>query len=183
MLKRGDYLMIEHKHDDGVYIKDIAEELGVHPKTVSRALKRGSAPPGKRPRARGSILDPYKPAIDRLLQAEVWNAVVIQRELQDQGYPGEVSLIRAYIRPKRPLRASRATVRFETGPGAQLQHDWGELWTEIGGIEQKVFIAVNTLGYSRRFHVWGTVTGWIKTFSTRPSGETTEPRAAQTVCT
>ena len=83
--------------------------------------------------------------------------MVIQRELQDQGYPGEVSLIRAYIRPKRPLRASRATVRFETGPGEQLQHDWGELWTEIGGIEQKVFIAVNTLGYSRRFHVWGTV--------------------------
>ena len=157
MLKRGDYLMIQHKHDDGVYIKDIAEELGVHPKTVSRALKRGGAPTGKRPRARGSILDPYKPAIDRLLQAEVWNAVVIQRELQGQGYPGEVSLLRAYIRPKRPLRAGRATVRFETAPGAQLQHDWGELWTEIGGIEQKVFIAVNTLGYSRRFHVWGTV--------------------------
>ena len=44
MLKRGDYLMIQHKHDDGVYIKDIAEELGVHPRTVSRALRRGSAP-------------------------------------------------------------------------------------------------------------------------------------------
>ena len=84
----------------------------MHPKTVSRALKRGGAPSGKRPRARGSILDPYKPALDRLLQAGVWNAVVIQRELQDQGYPGEVSLIRAYIRPKRPLRAGRATVRF-----------------------------------------------------------------------
>ena len=157
MLKRGDYLMIQQEHDDGVYIKDIAGELGVHPRTVSRALKRGGAPAGKRPRARGSILDPYKPAIDRLLQAGGWNAMVIQRELQGQGYPGEVSLIRAYIRPKRPLRASRATVRFETGPGEQLQHDWGELWTEIGGIEQKVFIAVNTLGYSRRFHVWGTV--------------------------
>ena len=46
MLKRGDYLMIEHKHDDGVYIKDIAEGLGVHPRTVSRALKRGAARPG-----------------------------------------------------------------------------------------------------------------------------------------
>ena len=44
MLKRGDYLMIQQKHDDGVYIKDIAEELGVHPRTVSRALKRGGAP-------------------------------------------------------------------------------------------------------------------------------------------
>ena len=157
MLKRGDYLMIQQKHDDGVYIKDIAGELGVHPKTVSRALKRGGAPTGKRPRARRSILDPYKPAIDRLLQAGVWNALVILRELQEQGYPGEVSLIRAYIRPKRPLRTSRATVRFETGPGQQLQHDWGTVWTEIGGVEQKVCIAVNTLGYSRRFHVWGTV--------------------------
>ena len=64
--------MIQHKHDDGVYIKDIAEELGVHPRTVSRALRRGGAPTGKRPRARGSILDPYKPALDRLLQAGVW---------------------------------------------------------------------------------------------------------------
>ena len=36
MLKREDYLMIQHKHDDGVYIKDIAEELGVHPRTVSQ---------------------------------------------------------------------------------------------------------------------------------------------------
>ena len=32
MLKRGDYLMIQHKHDNGMYIKDIAEGLGVHPR-------------------------------------------------------------------------------------------------------------------------------------------------------
>ena len=41
MLKREDYLMIQHKHDDGVYIKDIAEELGVHPRTVSRGVEEG----------------------------------------------------------------------------------------------------------------------------------------------
>ena len=46
MLKRGDYLRIQQKHDDGMYIKDIAGELGVHPKTVSWALKRGGAPSG-----------------------------------------------------------------------------------------------------------------------------------------
>lgn len=44
MLQRGDYLMIQQKHNDGVSIKDLAEELGVHPKPVSRALKRGGAP-------------------------------------------------------------------------------------------------------------------------------------------
>ena len=66
--------------------------------------------------------------------------MVIQRELQAPGYPGEVSLIRTYIRPMRPLHAVRATVRFETGPGEQLQDDWCTAWTEIVGIEQKVFM-------------------------------------------
>jgi len=28
----------------GVYVEDIAAELGVHPRTVSRARKRGDAP-------------------------------------------------------------------------------------------------------------------------------------------
>jgi hypothetical protein len=41
MLKKEDYLMIEVLHERGVYQKDIAEELGVHPRTVRRALKRG----------------------------------------------------------------------------------------------------------------------------------------------
>lgn len=157
MLKREDFMIIQQKREQGVYIKDIADELGVNPKTISRALKRGSAPSGKRPGAKRSILDPYKPAIDELLKDGVWNAVVIERLIKEQGYAGEVSLVRAYVRPKRPLRQSRVTVRFETAPGQQLQHDWGELWTLVGGVEQKVYIAVNTLGFSRRFHVWATV--------------------------
>ena len=44
--------MIQHKHDDGVYIKDIAEELGVASKTVSRAFEEGRRPVRERPRAR-----------------------------------------------------------------------------------------------------------------------------------
>ncbi|WP_459943284.1 IS21 family transposase, partial [Deferrisoma palaeochoriense] len=75
-------------------------------------------------------------------------------ELQAQGYDGGISILRDYIRPKRPLRASRATVRFETAPGHQLQHDWAELHTRIAGVRTKVYVAVNTLGYSRRFHFW-----------------------------
>ena len=156
MLKREDYLMIQEKFTKGVYIKDIAAELGVHPKTVRRALKRGNAPSGRRPRARRSKLDPFKAQIDQLLQDQVWNAVVILREIETQGYRGEISILRDYIRPKRTLRASPATVRFETAPGVQLQHDWGELWTVVGGVEQKVHFTVNTLGYSRHFHAWGT---------------------------
>lgn len=155
MLSKEDYLMIHAKSRRGAYQKDIAAELGVHPKTVSRALKRGGAPSGKRPGARGSVLDPYKPQVDKLLEEGVWNAVVIWRLLQEQGYPGGVSILRDYIRPKRTLRKSRATVRFETEPGRQLQADWGEIWTRVAGRRTKVHFAVNTLGYSRRFHFWG----------------------------
>jgi transposase len=154
MLKREDYLMIQDKHAKGAYLKDIAAELGVHPKTVSRALARGGAPSGKRAGRRASKLDAFKGQVDALLAEGVWNAVVIWRELQDQGYSGGISILRDYIRPKRVLRASRATVRFETAPGEQLQQDWGEVWTLLGGQRQKVYFSVSTLGYSRRFHAY-----------------------------
>src|SRR6202163_2418523 len=113
--------MIQERIRQGVYVKDVAAELGVHPRTVSRALKRGGSPPGQRPAARKGKLDRYKPVIDRLLAAGVWNAGVILRELQEQGYRGQASILRDYIRPKRPLRQARATVRFETAPGEQRE--------------------------------------------------------------
>ncbi len=69
---------------------------------------------------RGSKLDPFKPAVDRLLKDGVWNAVVILRELEGQGYDGGIAILRDYITPKRALRPNRATVRFETDPGQQL---------------------------------------------------------------
>src|SRR6266481_5561001 len=144
--------MIQERIRQGVYVKDIAAELGVHPRTVSRALKRGGSPPGQRPAARKSKLDRYKPVIDRLLAAGVWNAAVILREIQEQDYSGQASILRDYIRPKRPLRQARATVRFETAPGEQLQNDWAKYRTLLAGRAQEVHFAVNTLGYSRRFH-------------------------------
>lgn len=144
---------IKQLHDRGVYIKDIAHEQEVSTKTISRAISRGSAPAGKRPTA-SSKLDPFKPAIDKLLMENVWNVMVILEDIREQGYTGGETLIRNYVRPKRPLRESRQTVRFETAPGVQLQNDWGELWTMVGGERTKVHFPVNTLGFSRRFHFW-----------------------------
>ncbi len=155
MLHQEDYLVIKTLKARGVYNVDIAAELGVHPKTVSRALRRGGAPNPAR-KKRSSKLDPYKERIDQLLGEGVWNAVVILREIQAQGYDGQSSILRDYIRPKRTLRKSKATVRFETPPGHQLQSDWGEIETNVGGQPVKVQFIVNTLGYSRRFHFWCT---------------------------
>ncbi len=153
MLSKEDWMHIKAQKAKGVYLVDIAADLGVHPKTVRRALQRG-APPRPVGRPRASKLDPYKAKIDSLLQDEVWNCMVILREIQAMGYDGEVSIVRDYVKPKRPLRQSKATVRFETKAGAQLQNDWGELDTLIGGELCRAYFSTNILGFSRGFHFW-----------------------------
>ena len=55
---------------------------------------------------------------------------------------------------RRELAAeARATVRFETAPGKQLQIDFGTRRIEIAGELQAVSLFVATLGYSRRCYV------------------------------
>jgi transposase len=155
MIRKEDFAVIQALHECGVYQKDIAAELNVHPKTVSRALQRQRAPEREWEK-RGSKLDGYKGRVDQLLAEGVWNAVVILREIRAEGYEGGYSILLEYIQPKRVLRSSQATVRFETEPGKQLQSDWGEVVVEIGGVRRKAHFIVNELGYSRRFHFWCT---------------------------
>ena len=100
MLSQEDFMKIQALAGRGVYQKDIAEEMGVHPRTVRRALKRGSAPNGGRKR-RGSKLEPYHAAVDKLLGEGVWNAVVVYRKIQAMGYEGGLTVVREYITPKR----------------------------------------------------------------------------------
>lgn len=56
--------------------------------------------------------------------------------------------------PKRKMRPGKKMVRFETQPGYQLQHDWGEVEADVVGERCKINFAVNTLSYSRRLHVF-----------------------------
>ena len=155
MIRKEDYAVIKTLSERGVYQKDIADQLNIHPKTVSRALCNEDAPSRSRKR-RGSKLDPYKDQIDALLAEDVWNAVVILREIEEAGYEGGSTILRQYIHPKRVLRSGKRTVRFETKPGRQMQCDWGELMVELGEALTKVYFMVNQLAYSRRFHFWCT---------------------------
>ncbi len=154
MLNREDWLMIREMREKGCYLREIAERVGCSERTVRRALKRGGPPPRRRSGVRPSKLDPYKAQVDQLLAEGVWNATVIFAEIKARGYTGGISILRDYIRPKRALRKAKGTVRFETAPGRQLQSDWGQIETLVGGEPMRVHFAVNTLGYSRRFHVW-----------------------------
>src|SRR5262245_44921674 len=111
MLGLEDFVTIQALVKRGVYLCDIAEQLGVHPRTVRRALQRGG-PPARRGGRRGSVLDAYRPRVDQLLGEGVWNTVVIFRELQAQGYP-ERALDSAGLRP-----AQAGAAPWESGDGA-----------------------------------------------------------------
>ena len=50
---------------------------------------------------------------------------------------GRVHDLTGVFQPKRALRSEKATVRFETDPDEQLQTNWGEIVTVVGGQPEK----------------------------------------------
>ncbi|HGZ1756276.1 TPA: IS21-like element IS21 family transposase, partial [Escherichia coli O25b:H4-ST131] len=128
-------------------------QIGCSERTVRRYLKYPE-PPARKTRHKMVKLKPFMDYIDMRLAENVWNSEVIFAEIKAMGYTGGRSMLRYYIQPKRKMRPSKRTVRFETQPGYQLQHDWGEVEVEVAGQRCKVNFAVNTLGFSRRFHVF-----------------------------
>ena len=131
--------------------KTIAKELGLARNTVREWLRNGAnrtyAAPAKAP-----LLAEHLDWIRERFRAGVRNGDVIRQELLAKGV---VASLRTVNRTLGPLRrelvlAGRATIRFETPPGKQMQIDFGEKWLEIGGVAQKRYVFVATLGFSRR---------------------------------
>lgn len=84
------------------------------------------------------------------------NADVVRQELAaEKGVTLSLRTIEREVAPlRRELEAqARATIRFETPPGRQLQIDFGERRALIGGENVRIYLFVATLGYSRRLYV------------------------------
>jgi transposase len=132
--------------------KRIARELGVARNTVRRYVAAGGAVPYQQTQ-RASILGGHEAWLrERFLQHRGNCDVVRQQLVRELGI--EVSLRtveRACKGLRQELEASRrATVRFETAPGDQMQIDFGQVRIAIGDETVRVFLFVATLGYSRR---------------------------------
>jgi hypothetical protein len=80
-----------------------------------------------RPR-RNSILDPHKSKIDALLaKYPELSAVRVLEEIRKEpdGYRGQISVVREYLREVRPDRR-RVYLEVHYEPGQAMQVDWGE---------------------------------------------------------
>lgn len=142
-------------HQLGWGSKRIAKELGVSRNTVKKYLDQGGYQAYKQPERRGALAGLQEWVRTQFLQHR-GNAEVVRQELVRQ-HRIEVSL-RTVERAVEPYRqeleaAAKATLRFETPPGKQLQIDFGSTKVEIGGVLMKVFLFVATLGFSRRIYV------------------------------
>ena len=135
--------------------KRTAAELGCSRNTVKRWLSEGgwreTAPVSRR-----KSLDGLGDWVAERFRQHAGNADVVRQELaaEKNVVVSLRTVERAVAHLRQALRAeARATVRFETRPGQQLQMDFGERRVWIGDAQEKVFFFVATLGHSRRLHV------------------------------
>lgn len=130
----------------------IAEKFGISRNTVRRYFRQSGWIPFQTS-ARQKTLDDLGSWLSEEFVQHRGNADVIRQELK-KTHGIDVSL-RTVERAVQPMRQefeakAKATVRFETPPGHQLQIDFGTKLIEINGQYIKVKLFVSTLGFSRR---------------------------------
>jgi transposase len=103
-LKRSGTIHTIHELSaQGKSIRAIARELGIARNTVRRYL-RGKPEAVPRPK-RGSMLDAYKAQIHRWMQEDhLYNCEAMLERLREQGYTGNATILRDYVRPLRPIQ-------------------------------------------------------------------------------
>jgi transposase len=134
----------------GKSLRAIAKEVGLSINTVRKYLAQEEGPMYKTRMPRIGKLDAFKEYLVRRIESAApanLPAPVLFREIQEQGFKGKVTILRDYLQSIKPQSAEDPVVRFETGPGIQMQVDWVEFKQE----RLSAFVA--TLGFSRASYV------------------------------
>lgn len=142
-------------HGPGWGSKRIAAELGCARNTVKRYVTAGGWTPQRRG-ARRSRLTGLESFLSERFRRHRGNCDVVRQDLaREHGIAVSLRTLDRVVAPlRRTLHAEvRATLRFETPPGRQLQIDFGGMAVAVGGEMVKLHLFVATLGYSRRPYV------------------------------
>ena len=138
--------------EKGWGVRRIARELGCSRTTVRRYLAAGGWVAYRRPQ-RTKNLDGLEAWLADRFHQHRGNADVVRQDLvREHGIVVSLRTVERAVAPfRQAVRAqARATVRFETPPGHQLQIDFGEIRALVGDERTKLHLFVATLGYSRR---------------------------------
>lgn len=133
----------------------MSKEFGCARNTVRRYLREGGIVAFRQP-VRATKYDGLDDWLRERFFRHSGNADVIRQKLaSEHGITASLRYVEQRVQGwRRELRAQkRATVRYETEPGRQLQIDFGDtkVWIADEGVRVHLFVA--TLGYSRRMHI------------------------------
>jgi transposase len=154
------------KRVEDLSIRDLAGRHRVHRRTVRQALASATPPPRKVPVRSSRVLEPFKPAIDVMLRADVeaprkqrhTARRVLARLVDEHAAEGlSYSTVRDYVAKRRPeiwAEASRTAgqvfVPQSHEPGAEGEVDFADLWVMLGGVKTKTHLFTFRLSASGR---------------------------------
>ena len=143
------------KEKEKLSVREISQQTGFHRQTINKIIEYG-APPGYQRKAQPAcpILDPYKPIIDEILDADKTARPkqkhtvkrIFDRLKEEHNFPGGYTIVKDYVRAVK-RKTKEAFVPLEFGPG-EAQVDWGESWITQAGEPVKAFMFLMTLPYS-----------------------------------
>ena len=155
MMTQEEFMDVRAMKRQGMSIKEIAEETGYHPSTISGWLRNGG-PPEKRPSRGSAVIDEHWAAeiaalvhkSPRLLATSAFELI------KAKGYTGSYVSVARHLNTVRGPRfdaAPAASTRIVTAPGEEAQFDWSDIshWSREWGLgEVQCFSAI--LSFSRR---------------------------------
>ena len=140
------------RHEKKLHIAQIAVEMSVDEKTVSKWLARKRFE-RRKGQGRSSKLDPHKPLIKSRLEKHPYSAQQIFQLLCEEGYTGGYTIVKEYIRKVRP-RKPDAYLTLSFAPGENAQVDWGSFGNvPVGNTRRQLSFFVMVLSYSRLMYV------------------------------
>lgn len=154
MIERRTIFDIHRLAHQGLSVRKIATSLGLSRQTVQKYLD--DANPKRSLITRPSKLDPFKDAIERMLEVDPKvSAMVIRQRLEEQGFEGGITILRGYLSDVRPsAQHKRAFMRFESEPGVQCQIDWGHFGQmAYGNTTRKLYCLAVVECHSRMLYV------------------------------
>ena len=156
MIDRRCVFEIHQLKDAGCSDRQIARQLGIGRTTVGKYLDHPEKTVSRR-KPRASKLDAYRKKIDAFLEKSPdVNAPVVLQRLKQEGFDGEITIVRSYLREKHGQqgRNREAFIRFESSPGKQMQIDWGHFGSlTYGTTVRKLYALAVIEAYSRMLYV------------------------------
>lgn len=150
---------------DHLSINEIQRRTSLSRNTIKKWLKAPNDSAVKYQRAKKpGKLAPFESRLLLALEADARRpkkdrrtALILFKEILDEGYTGGYSIVCDFIRKWRNQggQSKSAYVPLRFGLGEAFQFDWSEEWLVIGGIHRKVLAAHTKLCASRAFMLSG----------------------------